>query len=361
MKIINTNDESVFAKLELEEEYFIWDNPTVVKDNEEVYQNGQKGAIVELFGWPYEDIAQECELLKVAGYLGVSIISPNESLLTKDSVEEGELNPWWYYFQAVSYKLQSRLGNKKQLKNMIDICRKNGIRIYSELIINNMVKNGNDEYKDHQDGIDCNKNWGPKSGSAGSPFWTTKGRTKNNDYSGNFPVFEFPSVPYFSSHIHCYQPINEDINPDDLEKKSLLEFIDINTDNEYVQQRIADFFTELLSIGISGFFILHSNYISPSSLAAIFGNLKINLGGSDFPDDFFISLQMTLGSQYDILICSNRGDYNYADPFISKLENKGLSGNDISKIKILIEDKVYPLNYCEGSWPIPQNKHIIFL
>ena len=114
VEIIDQADGSVFAKLEFEEEYFIWDNPTIVKDSQEVYQNGQKGAIVELFGWPYEDIAQECEFLKVAGYLGVKIIPPNESILNNNFFEDGELNPWWYYFQTVSYKLQSRMGNKKE-------------------------------------------------------------------------------------------------------------------------------------------------------------------------------------------------------------------------------------------------------
>ena len=62
------------------------------------------------------------------------------------------------------------MGSKKQLKNMIDICRRNGIRIYSELAVSQMVKNGYDEYTEHQDDIDCNKKWGPISGSAGSPF-----------------------------------------------------------------------------------------------------------------------------------------------------------------------------------------------
>ena len=35
------------AKLELEDEYFLWDNPTVNQGSQ--YKNGQKGAIVEMF------------------------------------------------------------------------------------------------------------------------------------------------------------------------------------------------------------------------------------------------------------------------------------------------------------------------
>jgi hypothetical protein len=42
-----------------------------------MFEGGQKGAIVELFGWPYRDIEQECAtFLGKAGYLGVKIAPP---------------------------------------------------------------------------------------------------------------------------------------------------------------------------------------------------------------------------------------------------------------------------------------------
>ena len=50
---LQINDQDV-AKLELEDQYFLWDNPTV---NQGVhYENDQKGSIVEMFGWPYNDM-----------------------------------------------------------------------------------------------------------------------------------------------------------------------------------------------------------------------------------------------------------------------------------------------------------------
>ncbi len=39
-----------------------------------------RGAIVELFGWPYDDIAKECEMLGKAGYMGVKIF-PAQGIL----------------------------------------------------------------------------------------------------------------------------------------------------------------------------------------------------------------------------------------------------------------------------------------
>ena len=169
-RIVN-NKNIELVKLTLENEYFLWDNPIISKDIK--YENGKKGVIVELFGWPYDDISEECEFLNHAGYLGIKIFPPNKSILTYESVLNGDLNPWNYLYEPVSYKLESRMGNKIQLKNMINRCRKNGIRIYSEIVINHMCTNGNDMYQNHIN-IDCSS-WGPKSGSAGSPFWTTRG------------------------------------------------------------------------------------------------------------------------------------------------------------------------------------------
>ena len=86
------------------------------------YENGQKGSIVEMFGWPYNDITEECDFLAKAGYMGVNVFSVNEHILTYDTVEDGELNPWWFIYQPVSYRLTSRGGTKKELKNMINTC-----------------------------------------------------------------------------------------------------------------------------------------------------------------------------------------------------------------------------------------------
>lgn len=45
---------------------FIWQNNPLVGAQSN-FANGQKGGIVELFGWPYSDIALECAFLSKAG------------------------------------------------------------------------------------------------------------------------------------------------------------------------------------------------------------------------------------------------------------------------------------------------------
>lgn len=56
-----------------------------------------------------------------------------------------------------------------------------------------------------------------------------------------------------------------------------------------MRQRIADYFTSLLSMGFSGFRIDAAKHISPANLAAIFARFKANLGGK-IPDDFITYL-----------------------------------------------------------------------
>ena len=70
------------ATLRLEPVDFVW-NSAKIKDRAGDYRNGQKGAIVELFGWPHVDVEQECSFLASAGYLGVKLFPIQEQVPTK--------------------------------------------------------------------------------------------------------------------------------------------------------------------------------------------------------------------------------------------------------------------------------------
>ena len=343
-RIIRISDDEQLAKLELENEYFLWDVPEI-SGQEGEFEDGKKGAIVELFGWPFDDIAEECDFLSVAGYLGVKIIPPHEYISNFDVVEGDGLNPWWYFFQTVSYKLKTRLGDKKQLINMIYKCRKVKIRVYSEVVINNMVVDGNDEYKEHKNN-NCDFVHGHKGGSAGSPFWTLKGIYENNPITNKPPVMEFPSVPYCGSDFHCKKSITNYGDIDDLSNGWLTnEEVDLNTGKEYVQQRIADFFTELISLGITGFSINNAKHIHPNDLVSIFKKFKENLGGQSLPTDFLAYLHFNLGDKKNELICNEgEGVMNYGKYFNDQLND------EISKIQILTE--FYPNVYpdCDNNW-----------
>ena len=84
--------EDFDLNLELENEYFILDNLTIIKSSE--YKNVQKGVIVELFGWPYDDIKEECDFISHAGYLGLKVFCPTDHMESRDHLEGSVLNPW---------------------------------------------------------------------------------------------------------------------------------------------------------------------------------------------------------------------------------------------------------------------------
>ena len=358
-KIIDIRSGIDLIKLELEDEYFIWDNPII--EQSQGYENGQKGAIVELFGWPYEDIAEECEFLSHSGYMGLKIFSPNEHLFNYKNIEDEMLNPWWYIRQPVSYKLTSRLGDKKQLKYMINKCRSYNIRIYTDMIINHMTGEGYDMYDDHRNGDSNNCfHWNEKGSTAGSPFWTTGFRYENNPYTGVEPGLEYPSVPYFPSDFHCKNYI-EDWNDLSQLNNGWIDGVlaDLNVEKEYVQQRISDFFTELLSLGFSGISLTDAKHIFPESLGSIFKKLKENLGG-EFPEDFIAILQLNFGQQKEVLLCQENKK-NFADNyFLSMLKEKNLTDDDILKIKIWNSGFPLEMPKCDDDkWRISHERYAV--
>ena len=352
-------------QLKLEEEYFLWDLPDIVQDNT-IYENGQKGSIVELFGWPYDDIAEECDFLREAGYLGVKITPPNEHLFDTWIEDEG-MNPWKYFYQTVSYKLNyTRAGTKRQLKNMINTCRRKGIRIYSTVVINQMTYNGNDVYKAHYNPQDnpsyCTYSspigdWGKKAGSSGSPFYTFKGRDGNNPNTNKTPIFEYPSVPYCGTDFRC-QDRSGDINKIDALWVDGGDLLDLDTGKEYVRERIADFLTELISIGFSGFSIFTAEYININDYYEIFKKFKENLGGS-LPNDFIVIFELDSNGK-EILICNNNNN-NFSYNFKEKLRII-FSEEDVKKFKIQVEGSENDLNnVCGNTNWIDHERFVMFL
>ena len=52
VRVVKCGETNILYQLKLEKEYFIWNVPPVEYDNTTINENGQKDAIVQLFGWP---------------------------------------------------------------------------------------------------------------------------------------------------------------------------------------------------------------------------------------------------------------------------------------------------------------------
>jgi len=129
---------------------------------------------------------------------------------------------------------------------------------------------------------------------------------------------------------------------------------DLDTESDYVRERIAAYMTDLLSVGFSGFRIDAAKHIYPESLAAILAKFKANLGGGDLPDDFITYLEVLLGGEKDLLMCNN-GIYDFGQSFTDYMKAAGLSDNDIYKVKIWSSDYPKEFPIC-GWWVIPSER-----
>jgi len=153
------------------------------------FRNGQKGAIAEMFGWPHKDIEKECEILSKAGYLGVKLFPIHEQLMSYQPFDN-VLNPWYFMYQPVSYKLDGRMGRREELQSLINTCRSQGVRVYNDLVLNHFTGAGNDLLNHRNPNAGCTK-WGNKTSSAPierqSPFYTHAYTYEFNPNTGEAP------------------------------------------------------------------------------------------------------------------------------------------------------------------------------
>ncbi|KAJ3209829.1 hypothetical protein HDU67_005871 [Dinochytrium kinnereticum] len=343
------------ATLTLDPVYFVWDTPAITGRGETL--GGQKGAIVELFGWPFKDVAKECEFLGKAGYMGVRVWAPNEHLTTDHWLEgQNNRNPWYFVYQPVSYRLFSRHGTLEDIRTMVTTCHSFGVRVYADAVINHMVGGANDIQNHRRGGANnfC-ATWGPKNGTAGSPFYTHSNTYQFNRQTGLRPADEFPAVPWSPSDFHCDRPLNS-YDAFTMNYGYLSGLVDLNTEKPNVQDRLATYLASLLNVGFSGFRIDAAKHISPDGNAAILKRLADKMGGG-LPSSFITWLEVIIGGEKGLLACED-GPYNFYGSFDRVMQSKGLSASDISKVKIWSSDYPKEAPVC-GYWILPPSRFVI--
>jgi len=322
------------SKITLEPVDFRWNAPAV-KPRDGDFRGGQKGAIAELFGWPHAEIEAECADLAAMGYLGVKVFPVMEQLMSTEPFQNF-LNPWYFMYQPVSYRLQGRMGTRDDLRKMIHTCRSLGVRVYADAVVNHMAGGGNDANPYHRNPQAGCAKWGNKSSSlAGghSPSYTQSYTYTTGKHTGKQPLQEFPAVPYGPLDFHCERSLSSWNDPLQLNAGWLSGLTDLDTERDNVQERIAAYFTDLIGIGFSGFRVDAAKHIQPEDLVAIFGKFKRNLGGA-LPEDFFTYFEVLLGGEADMLMCNGGSDYNYGSGLVNKLAKAGFTKDEINKIKI---------------------------
>mmetsp|Transcript_109946 Transcript_109946/g.319976 ORF Transcript_109946/g.319976 Transcript_109946/m.319976 type:complete len:354 (-) Transcript_109946:708-1769(-) len=258
---------------------------------------------------------------------------------TTTSSHQATTNPMSYRFfmyQPMSYKLGGRMGTRDELRAAVHGCRALGVRTYADAVLNHMVGGGNDANPNHRDGTDACNYWGNKESSlegGQSPSYTQSYVYEPSNVTGLPPSQEFPAVPYGPTDFHCERVLNSWTDPLDLNAGWLEGLVDLNTEKDNVQERIAAYLTDLLGMGFSGVRIDAAKHMAPDDLVGIFTKLRRNMGGS-LPDDFVAWLEVLLGGEKDLLMCDPDSGYNYGSYLEDGLAAAGFDQDDINKIKI---------------------------
>ena len=172
-------------------------------------------AFVQLFEWPWPDIAQECEnFLGPKGFTAVQISPPNEHAWI--ATGDGAPFPWWMRYQPVSYRLESRSGTRAQFVDMVARCKAAGVAIYADAVINHMAAG---------DGAQS---------SAGKSPWGNK---------------RYAEVPYNPADFHPTCAINNYNDANNVQGCELSGLPDLDTRSTYVRGKLADYLVDLASVG----------------------------------------------------------------------------------------------------------------
>lgn len=194
-----------------------------------------------MFQWPWSEIARECELyLGPSGFRAVQISPPQEHILLPGQ-------PWWERYQPVSYRIHSRSGTQAELVDMISRCRKAGVEIYADAVLNHMSRVGA--------GV----------GSAGSRF---------SEYS-------YPGLFNYRDFHHCGRNGNDNIvdyaDLFEVQNCELVNLADLDSASEKVMDTQLDYLNRLIEFGIQGFRIDAAKHIPAQDLYQLIARLPSKL------------------------------------------------------------------------------------
>ncbi|KAG8691135.1 hypothetical protein FRC11_006555, partial [Ceratobasidium sp. 423] len=245
---------------------------------------GPRDVIIQMFGWNWDSIATECtSFIGPAGYGFVQVSPPSEHITGSQ---------WWTDYQPVSYTLTSKRGDRSQFENMVATCKKAGVGVIADAVINHMTSLDNG------------------TGVAGSVF-------THYNYPGIYDDRDFH---------HCGNPPNDDIadynNRTQVQTCELLNLADLATETERVRSRLSDYLNDLLSLGVVGLRIDAAKHIAAGDIASILSRLR---------SDIYITQEVIFGSGEPVLPSeyTRNGDvqeFRYTSALQNAFQEGGIAG-----------------------------------
>ncbi|KDR18093.1 hypothetical protein L798_07788, partial [Zootermopsis nevadensis] len=225
-----------------------------------------RSAIVHLFEWKFNDIADECErFLAPNGYAGVQVSPVQENVIVSSPNR-----PWWERYQPISYKIVTRSGDEAAFRSMVRRCNDVGVRIYVDIVINHMTG-------DHATAV----------GVGGSTADTYN--------------LQYPAVPFGPNDFNQPQcGIDNYEDPNNVRNCELVGLHDLNQGSGYVREKIIGFLNLLVDCGVAGFRVDAAKHMWPSDLEDIYSqvnNLRTDHGFAPGSRPFYYQEVIDLGGE----------------------------------------------------------------
>lgn len=209
----------------------------------------EPGVTANLWEWNWHSVASECPRLHRGGYDGVQVAPPQDSLKRTQLGNGSDTvpHPWWEVYQVVDYRLTSRMGSEAQFKAMVSACRRAGVKVYVDAVINHTTGQGNTSYGGE-----------------------------------NYTPYDYPAVPYVPNDFHykvgaCPSKdggVQDFNNKTEVWNCNLVGLEDLRTETNKVQSTLAAYLNKLVGYGVSGFRVDAAKHIPPHDLNAIHARLK---------------------------------------------------------------------------------------
>ena len=165
---------------------------------------------------------------------------------TTGNGSDAYLHPWWEVYQAVDYGLTSRMGDEQQFRTMVTACRKAGVKVYVDAVINHTTGQGSTSYG----GVGYQPYTYDEAGYVPGDFHVKAGACPSSD--GGIQDYNSRSQVW-----NC----------------NLVGLEDLRTETPKVQRTLAAYLNKLLRYGVSGFRVDAAKHIAPADLDAIYDRL----------------------------------------------------------------------------------------
>jgi alpha-amylase len=184
--------------------------------------------MVHLFEWSWADIAIECEeWLGPKGFTAVQVSPPTDHI---------KHPAWWARYQPVTFKLHSRSGDEAAFVDMVHRCKKSGVGIYVDAVLNQVASGS---------GVSIA---GSHYGNRSTPIW------KPEDFH------HLPGNKVANCAIKNYQDRRN------VQYCDMLGMPDLCTGCPGVRSKMADYLRHLMELGVAGFRIDAAKHIDSGEL-----------------------------------------------------------------------------------------------